>query len=190
MKEKNNKRRATAYLVKIAILAALSSVLYLFIRIPIFPPPFNVLQFDFATIPSLLGGFALGPVAGVAIECIKVLIKFFVNPSQSAGVGELSNFIVSIAFVLPASIIYKYNKTKKGALIGLGVGVICNAIVSSLSNYFLIVPFYAKMISPYIMDVRVEFAFVYGLAFNVMKTVLTGAITYMLYKRLSGILHL
>lgn len=191
---KVDKRRATAYLVKIAVLAALSIILYLFGRIPIFPVfPFSVFKLDFGTIPSLLGGFALGPSAAAMIEFVKVLVKFAVDPSESAGVGEISNFIVSMAFVLPATIIYKRNKTRKGALIGLLVGILCNAVVSSLSNYFIMVPFYGVMmpeLKELMMSVRVQFAFVYGLGFNVLKTTVTAIITYVLYKRLSFLLHL
>ena len=86
--------------------------------------------------------------------------------------------------------IYKYHKNIKGALIGLAVGVLSNAIISSLSNYFIMVPMYAKLYSPALMEVRVQFAFMYGLAFNLIKTVVCSVITFLLYKRLSKILHL
>ncbi|MDR0696600.1 MAG: ECF transporter S component [Christensenellaceae bacterium] len=188
-----SKKRTTpvSYITKIAVLAALSVILYAFIRIPLFPvPPFNVLKLDFASIPSLLGGFAMGPVAGVAIEGIKVLVKFAADPTETAGVGELSNFIVSIAFILPASIVYKYHKSRKGAVLGMITGVLTCVIVGALSNYFIIVPFYAKMFMPSIMNVRVVFAFGYCVALNAIKTIIASVLTYALYKRLSPILHL
>lgn len=168
----------------------MSSILYIFVRIPLFPAPFNVLKLDFATIPSLLGGFAMGPVAGVSIEAIKVFVKFLTDPTESAGVGELSNFIVSVALVLPASIIYKYHKSKKGALIGMLVGILTCVIVGALSNYFIVVPFYTEFVTPILRDYRVQFAFGYSVAFNLIKSVATSILTYALYKRLSRILHL
>lgn len=180
---------ATVYITKVAILAAVATVLYYFARFPIFPmPPFNVLDMDFSDIPALLGGFALGPVASVIIAFIRCAIKC--TSTTTVFIGELSAFIVSLSFVLPATIIYKYNKTIKGAIIGLVVGIVTNAVVSCLNNYFITVPMYAKLYSASLMDVRVEFAFMYGLAFNVIKTVVASVITFILYKRLSKILHL
>ncbi len=189
VRKKRDRRSVTVYLVKIAVLSALSVVLYLFARFPIFPPPFNVLDMDFSAIPSLLGGFALGPVAAIIIEVVKVGIKMATLGSTSAFVGELSNLIVSLSFVLPATFFYKYRKTRKGAIIGMVIGVLSNALLSSLSNYFLIVPMYAKLYSPAIMEVRVEFAFEFGLAFNLIKTVTSSVLTFLLYKRLSPLLH-
>jgi len=180
---------ATAYLTKVAILTALSVVLYLFARFPIFPIfPYNVLDMDFSSIPSLLGGFALGPMAAVIIEFVKCSIKLIT--STTGLVGELSNFIVSVSLVLPATFFYKYNKNIKGAIIGLLIGVLSNALISSLSNYFIIVPMYAKLYLPMLMDLRIEFSFQYGLAFNLIKSISTSLITFLLYKRVSKLLHL
>ena len=187
--KKNIKRLATAYITKVAVLSAVATVLYFFARFPIFSiPPFNVLDMDFSDIPALIGGFALGPVASVIIAFIRCAVKL--STSTTAFVGELSAFVVSISFTLPATLIYKYHKNIKGALIGLAVGVLSNAIISSLSNYFIMVPMYAQLYSPALMEVRVQFAFMYGLAFNLIKTVVCSVITFLLYKRLSKILHL
>ena len=182
------KRNAVAYLTKIGILAALSTVLYLFARFPIFAVfPFNVLDMDFSEIPALIGGFALGPFAGVVIEFIKCAIKL--STSSTMFVGELSNFIVGVALVLPASLYYKYHKTMKGALISLIIGIAVNAAVSVFNNYFITVPLYS-VFSPAVMEVRVEFACYYGLGFNVLKSVVASAVTLLIYKRLSPLLHL
>ncbi len=188
-KAKSKKKLATAYITKVAVLSAIATVLYFFARFPIFSvPPFNVLDMDFSDIPALIGGFALGPVASVIIAFIRCAVKL--STSTTAFVGELSAFVVSISFTLPATIIYKYKKNIKGALIGLVAGVFSNAVISSLSNYFIMVPMYASLYSPALMEVRVEFAFMYGLAFNLIKTVVASVVTFLLYKRLSKILHL
>ncbi len=182
------KRNVTAYITKIAILSALSTVLYLFARFPIFPVfPFSVLDMDFSDIPALLGGFSLGPVAGVIIALIKCVIKL--STSSTMFVGELSNFIVGCALVLPASLYYKFHKTRKGALIALVIGVLVNAAVSIFNNYFITVPLYAEF-APVVMEVRVEFACEYGLAFNLIKSTVASVVTFVLYKKLSPILHL
>lgn len=182
-------RNVTAYITKIAILSALSTVLYLFARFPIFPAfPFNVLDMDFSDIPALIGGFSMGPVAGVIIVLIKCVIKL--STSSTMLVGELSNFIVGCALVLPASLYYKFHKTRKGALIALVIGVLVNAAVSIFNNYFITVPLYAEVFLPSIMEVRVEFACEYGLAFNLIKSTVASVATFVLYKKLSPILHL
>lgn len=180
--------KATAYITKVAILTSLSVILYLFTRFPIFMlPPFNVLKMDFSSLASLLGGFALGPLAAVIIEFIKCSIKLIT--SDTVFIGELSNFIVSISFVVPATFFYKYHKNIKGAIFGLIIGVFSNAVISSLSNYFIIVPMYAVFL-PMLNDLRVLFSFGYGLAFNLIKSLSTSVIAFLLYKRVSKLLHL
>ena len=182
------KRNATAYITKVAILSALSTVLYLFARFPIFPVfPFSVLDMDFSDIPALIGGFSMGPVAGVIIALIKCVIKL--STSSTMFVGELSNFIVGCALVLPASLYYKFHKTRKGALIALVIDILVNAAVSIFKNYFITVPLYAQF-APVVMEVRVEFACEYGLAFILLKSTVASIVTFVLYKKLSPILHL
>lgn len=188
-KPKTKVFKTTSYITKIAVLSAFAVVLYLFARFPIFPIfPYSVLEMDFSSIPSLLGGFALGPLAAVIIELIKCSIKLIT--SSTGFIGELSNFIVSVSFVFPAALFYKYNKNIKGAIFGLLIGIFSNLIISSLSNYFVIVPLYANLFLPMLMDLRVEFSFGYGLAFNLIKSVSTAIITFVLYKRVSKLLHL
>lgn len=187
-KPRSRKRRITAYLTKTGILAALSTVLYLFARFPIFSVfPFSVLDMDFSDIPALIGGFAMGPVSGVLIVLIKCVIKL--ATSETMFIGELSNFIVGVSLVLPATLFYKYHKTLKGAIISLVIAVVINAAVSVVNNYFITVPLYSQF-APTIMDVRVEFACYYGLAFNLLKSVVASVVTLLLYKRLSPLLHL
>lgn len=187
-KPRSRKRRITAYLTKTGILAALATVLYLFARFPIFSVfPFSVLDMDFSDIPALIGGFAMGPVSGVLIVLIKCVIKL--ATSETMFIGELSNFIVGVSLVLPATLFYKYHKTLKGAIISLVIAVVVNAAVSVVNNYFITVPLYSQF-APTIMDVRVEFACYYGLAFNLLKSVVASVVTLLLYKRLSPLLHL
>ena len=176
-KPRSRKRRITAYLTKTGILAALSTVLYLFARFPIFSVfPFSVLDMDFSDIPALIGGFAMGPVSGVLIVLIKCVIKL--ATSETMFIGELSNFIVGVSLVLPATLFYKYHKTLKGAIISLVIAVVINAAVSVVNNYFITVPLYS------------QFACYYGLAFNLLKSVVASVVTLLLYKRLSPLLHL
>ena len=183
------KRFTTDYIAKIAVLSALSVVIYTFTRFPIFPPPYNVLDLDFSGLPSLIGGFALGPLAGVIIEVIKVLSKIAMQGLSFGGVGDLSNLIISLSFVLPATIIYKYNKSLKGAIIGLSVSVVSQIIIGALSNYFIIIPIIGSIPGlGFYMDIRFEFAFYWSTLFNLIKGSSNAFLALLLYKRLSPIL--
>ncbi len=192
MSIKKTKPRDTIYLAKVAVLGTLAYLLHL-LRFKIFPVfPFNVLELDFSYIPSLLGGFSLGPIAAIIIEIIKNGIKMLSQGSDTFFVGDLSNLIVSLAFVLPASIVYRYRKSYKSAIVGLVIGFFTMLVLSSLSNYFIIVPMYAAAFSDMsgiLMQSRVLFAFAYGLGFNALKGIINACIVILVYKRLSPILH-
>ena len=112
--------------VKIGMLAAISVVLMLF-EIPLpFAPSFY--EIDFSEVPVLIGAFAMGPVAGAAIELVKILLNLVITGTDTAGVGELANFIIGCSLCLPAAIIYKRKKTRKGAMIGMVAGTALMAV--------------------------------------------------------------
>ena len=112
------KKVNTKWMVKVAMLSAVSVVLMLFeFPLPFIAPPFY--ELDFSEVPVLIGTFALGPLAGVVIEFVKVLLNLLINGSITGGVGEFANFLVGVCFVFPAGLIYKHNKSKKqGVLYG------------------------------------------------------------------------
>ncbi|RCX16290.1 riboflavin transporter FmnP [Anaerobacterium chartisolvens] len=192
------KRYATAYITKIAILSAMAAVL-MFLEFPIpFMPPF--LKMDLSEIPVLLAAFSLGPASAVIIELIKNLIH--VLTTQTAGIGELANFLVGIAFAVPAGIIYKRFMNRKGAGIALSVGSLSMVLFASVFNYFVLLPLYAavlnfpidavvglgRSVNGYIVDVKTFIAF--GIApFNLIKGIMVSIIVALVYKKLSPLLH-
>ena len=116
-----------------AMLSAISFVLMYFeFPIPIMPA---FIKFDFSDLPALIGTFAYGPLCGVIICLIKNLLHLM--DSNSMLVGELSNFILGAAFVIPAGLIYKFKKTKKSALIGGITGAVFMGVFCVFSNYFI-----------------------------------------------------
>lgn len=184
-------------MTKIAMLSVISYVLMTFVHfpIPIFP---GFLKFDISDLPALIGGFAMGPVAGVMVIAVKNLLHLF--QTDTAGIGELSNFLVATAMMLPATWIYRSSKTKRSAMIGLIVGVIAMTITGALTNYFIIIPFYAKVwpIEAIIemgtlvnaKIVNLESLILYGIIpFNIFKGTMTALVTLLLYKRISPILQ-
>ena len=189
----NNTRKIS----RIGVLSAAAAILFLIPGIPIFPP---IYKLDFSTLPALLGGFSLGPVAGVIIVLIKDLVGC-IN-SDSNMVGELADFLVSSSLVLCASIWYRRDRTMKGALLGMGVGILIMTAVGALANYFVLIPFYRdamgfpveaiigmmKAIIPAINSLW-ELILMATIPFNLIKGIVLCGITALLYKRLSSFLH-
>lgn len=182
----------------IAIMGGLGAILMLVFHTPIpFMPPF--MDFDLAAIPELIGGFALGPVAAICIILVKIFVKFLLMGTSSMFTGEIQNFILSCAYVLPAVLIYQKNKKKKSALIGMGVGTIVCAITAVFTNLYIIIPFFANLagmstqqiidgctaVNPMMKD-ALTLAIFGIIPFNIIKGVASSLVTYILYKRLSG----
>lgn len=192
------KNKKVQWLVKVAMLGAVATVLMLFeFPIPFIAPGFYKL--DFSEVPVLVGGFAMGPMAGVAIEAVKILLNFLINGTITGGVGELSNFVLGAIFVLPAAIIYKKERTRKSAVWGLVCGGILMVLLGCFTNAFIMLPLYSKLmpleailaqaasIWP-VVDSVFDFVLLCVVPFNIIKAILTSVLTIALYKRISPIL--
>lgn len=124
-----------------AVMGALSAVLmFIQIPVPMFMPSF--IKFDFSVLPALIASFAIGPLSGVGAALIKNLINLL--STSTGGVGELSDFILSCMFVVPAGLIYKAKKSRKTAIIGSVSGAAIMALMSIVTNYFITYPIYTK----------------------------------------------
>lgn len=195
------KQRGNAKVIaKVGVLSAVATVLMLF-DFPLWFAP-NFYQLDFSEVPVLLGTFALGPVAGIAIEFVKILINFVLNGTDTGGIGELANFIVGCSFVIPAGYIYKHKKSFSTAIIGLLFGTLALATVGSLMNYYLLLPVYSKvygapiqafidmgsLLNPAITDLK-TFVLYAVVPFNIFKGIAVSSIALLIYKKISPILH-
>lgn len=189
----------TREIATIGMLGAIATILMLF-EIPLpFAPSFY--EIDLSEVPVLVGCFAMGPLAGMLIELVKVLLNFLLNGTATAGVGELANFCIGCSMCVPAGIIYKKVKTKKGAIIGLIVGTVVMTFLGCFINAYVMLPTYAKAFHMPI-DALVEmgtkvnanitdlFTFVMFavVPFNLIKGVLTGIIVLLIYKKISPII--
>lgn len=194
----------TAYLVKLALLTSLSYILYVFVKfsLPFMFPSF--LDMQFSELPAILAGFSLGPVSGVLVIVLKCLLKM--PFSTTAGVGELIDIAIGIAYVLPASMIYWHNKNKKNAILGFIVGTLCAVAMAIVFNRFVAIPFYVQlyfggnfniivgMCQKLYKNMTAETFYLYylGLAvlpFNILRSAVVSIITFLVYKRLSHVLH-
>ena len=188
-----NTRFSVGVMTRVAILAAAASILFL-IQIPIVA----FYKLDLSNIPVLLGAFSMGPIPGMMILALKSLIGLL--SSSSAGIGELADFIMGAALVLPASLIYMQNKTRKNAIIGMAVGTLCMVIAGVLTNKFILLPFYMGAFHMD-MDGILRFANVAGVdsewklllmitgPFNLLKGVVLSVVAGLIYKPLSPVLH-
>ena len=192
--KRNGTLFTTANIARMAILAAVSSVLFL-IEIPIGMPFYKL---DLSNIPVLLGAFSMGPVAGLLILGVKSLLGLL--HSSSAGVGELADFLMGASMILPAAILYHRNKTRKTALAAMAVGVVIMVLISVFVNKWIMLPFYMGAFHMS-MDQLVAAAHWGGVdsewkllllitaPFNLIKGVVISLLTALLYKRLSPLLH-
>ena len=181
-----------------AMLGAVAAVLmYLEFPIPIMPA---FVKLDVSELPALIASFAYGPVSGILVCLIKNLIKL---PSTStAAVGELFNFVMGALFVGVAGLIYKRNKTRKGAIVGALLGALVLAVVSVPYNYFIVYPAYVVMyhlpldaiigmyqaINPNVNGL-LACLLVFNLPFTFVKGALDAVLCFLVYKPLSPILH-
>lgn len=187
-------------LAQIAMLGAVATVLMLFeFPIPFIAPPFY--EMDFSEVPVLVGAFAMGPVAGIAIEAIKILLNFVINGTITAGVGELANFIFGCAFLLPAALIYRSNKTRKNAIIGMAVGTVVMTVAACIINALVLLPAYGAAFGMPVdafvqmgtsinkaIDSLFTFAVLAVGPFNLIKGIAVSVVVLLIYKRIRVIL--
>ncbi|MEG0378620.1 MAG: ECF transporter S component [Eubacterium sp.] len=172
----------TKTITQMAVLAALSILLVSLIHFPVFPAaPF--LEYDPADIPILIGTFMFGPVGGLVLTAVVCTLQGVTVSSASGIIGILMHFFATGSFVLVAGNIYRKNRTRKGAVIGL----ICGALTMTLTMVawnliftplFMGTPFDAvlAMIIPVIIP------------FNLIKTGANALITFAVYKSVSKVL--
>lgn len=191
-------QRRVRYIAVTAMLSAVATILmYIEIAVPFMP---SFIKLDLSDLPGLIGSFAMGPVYGVVIAALKNLLHLFFT--SSGGVGELSNFLLNAAFVLPAGIIYHFRKTKKGAIAGALTGAVVMAALSVPINYFIVYPVYTafmpmdtiiqmyQVINPRIQDGNLLQCLVtFNMPFTFVKAILSVLVTFLIYKPLSPLIH-
>ena len=187
-------------IAQIGVLSGIAFLLKMF-EFPLwFAPAFY--RLDFSELTVLIGGFALGPIAGILIELIKELLYLIIHGSTTAGIGELASFVINCSLVISSAVIYKQHKTRRTAIIGLAIGTLALILVGSLMNTYVLLPLYAaayhmpmsalismgSVINPSITSLQ-TFVLLAVAPFNLFKGVTVSCLTMLLYKRVSPILH-
>lgn len=196
--QKSTQKIITTKITVTGLLTAVAVALqYIEVPIPLVP---SFLKLDFSDLPELIGSFVLGPQYGVIICLLKNLIHLPVSGSMF--VGEFSNFILGAIFVFVAGMIYKFNKTKKGAVIGCIAGAAAMAVLSVVTNYFVVYPVYAqlwaggdmnvivnmyKTILPY-SDTLLKSLVIFNVPFTLFKGIVDAIIAIIIYKPLSNVI--
>lgn len=196
MKEK---LMTTKNLVLMGMFGALAAVLMLFeVPLAFIAPSFYGL--DFSEVPVLVGAFSMGPMAGVIIEFVKILIKLVMKPTTTGFVGEAANFVIGCALVVPAAMIYHTKKSKKSAMYGMIVGTIVMTVMGVVVNAVVMLPFYSKVmplesilalgaaINPAVSNIW-SFAIICVGPFNLIKGAAVSFVTQLVYKRISNLIH-
>ena len=191
----------TRYITQIAAMSAVAGVLMMF-EVPLwFAPGFYKL--DFSELPILIGAFAFGPVAGVMMEFIKVLLNLMINGTSTAFVGEFANFVVGCSFILPASAVYVFKKNKKGAIIACVTGTLIMTVFGTLFNAVYLIPAFSNLfgmpleaileqgakVNPLVRDNNIlSFVAACVAPLNLIKGVASSVVTLLIYKPLSPII--
>lgn len=186
----------TKNMVLMAMFGALSGLL-MYIQVPVpFAPSFYKL--DFCDVPVLVGSFAMGPLAGTIIAALKILISLVLRGTQTAGVGEFSNWVQACSLSIPAALIYQHKKSRKSAMAGIVAGIAAMVAIACFTNAYIMLPAYAaafhmpidnliamgNAINPRI-DSLMAFILLAVAPFNLLKGALVGLITTLIYKRIS-----
>ena len=186
----------TRSVVMTALLGAVASVLMFFsFSVPFMP---SFIKMDLSEMPALVASFSMGPLSGAAVCLIKNVVNVF--STTTAGVGELCNFLLGVAFVVPAGYIYKFKKNRLGASIGSLTGSAAMAIIGLPLNYFVTYPLYIKMGFP--LDIIIGMyqdilpsvdgllmcLIVFNLPFTLMRGIIDSALTFLIYKRISPLI--
>ncbi len=190
-KTKNNIRMITV----IAMLSGVSFILA-FIEFPVPLSP-SFARMDLSDFPALIGAFAFGPVAGLTIELVKNVLQLL--STSTGGVGEMANFMMGGSFAFSAGLIYKFWKTKKGAWFSCIIASIVMGIMAAVMNYFVLLPMFEVFMPldqviasfgafiPFIQT-KLDVVLFNALPFNIIKGLVIGAFTMIIYKKLTPIL--
>ncbi len=187
----------TKDMTKVGMLSVIAFILMYFqLPITFVAPPF--MKLDISDLPVLMGAFTMGPVFGIIIAALKNILHIVFKGTMTAGIGELSNFIISSTFAFVSAYFYRKHRTYKGAIISLTMGVLAMTFLAMLSNYFVVFPLYAKVMP---MDAIIAMGsaitskitglftmMIYSvLPFNLIKGFTTSAVMMLVYKKISPI---
>ena len=177
----NQNKMSTAKLAKLAMMTAVSLVLLLLVRIPWPPAPFLV--YDPADVPIYITAFAFGPLEGLLVTLVVCLLQAF-GLGGDGFYGFIMHFVATGIVAVIIGMMYKKNKTKKTAIKALVTGVIVAVVVMCIMNLIVTPAYMGAPVSSVVAMLPTVI-----IPFNLVKAGANSILTFLLYKRLSGLLH-
>jgi len=185
-------------MVRSALLGAVAAVLWqLRISLPIFP---GFLSLDVSDIPALIGAITTGPLTGLLVLLVKNLLDPIIFGTNTGGIGNLADFIMGASLVLPIGFIFKKRDDTIGYIIGSVAGLVSLVIVSSLVNYFILIPLYSRIFIPLdriieianainhrVVDIYTLILFAF-IPFNLLKGSIVAVLGFIIYRALSPVM--
>ena len=144
----NGQKRVKMNTLTIAVCGMLSAIaaVLMWFEFPVFFAPVTMYKMDFSDIPAIIAGMTFGPVSGVVVEFVKIILKALIlKPTSTAFVGEYANFVVGCALVVPASFIFQCRRSIKGMLFGGIAGVLVMTTFGTAMNAIYFIPKFAAM---------------------------------------------
>lgn len=177
----DNRRQSLRNLVTMAMLAGMSYLLMFVLQIPLIPAaPF--LLYDPSDVPTLIGSFILGPLAGGVIALVKVVLFFFTK-GTGGPIGAIQNLLASATFAVVSGLVYRKLPSKWGALLGLVAGGLAMSVVMYASNLYWALAAWGLPEAQH-----AEFLWTAIVPFNAARAALSTVITLPLYLALAPFL--
>lgn len=188
MTKTNSNTMSTKQIATIGICAAVSFVL-MFVKFPI--SYLGFLELEISDVPVALVTLMYGPISGILVELVKNILHLTATSTGMS--GELSNFLVSLGFVVPLGFFTRKRKEKKNLILGMTAGTLGLAFMGMLVNYFITVPLYLTLFGrEAVMGmVQATIPSIHNLAslvilgitpFNIFKGIIISAFALSLYK--------
>ena len=179
--EKSTKKVKLFSTEKVVVMAVFSALAFVvsYLEFPLFmaTPWFKL---DFGNTFIMLVGFLYGPIEGIIVCLCKELLCVLFK-SHTAGVGELANIIMMVAYIIVPSILYYKDRSINTVAMGLAFACLVQTAVALPVNRFLTYPLYMGASAVEVFNNTWQFL----VMFNFIKAICVTALTLLLYKRLS-----
>lgn len=183
----------TGRLARMGMMTAVAVMLNFIPGLPIIPLV-SFIHYEYSDIPILISVFAFGTLPGVGVAAVSVLLSWILSMEAGGWYGAAMHFIAIAGYSLTAGLVYQSKKTLRRALAGMIGGIVVMTAVMVPAN-MLITPFYLRMYFMRETPVNELRAYVNSLLLpgiipvNAIKGAITAALTFIIYKRVSGFLH-
>lgn len=172
------KKKSVLQLTMIALFCALAYLCLFVFRIKV-----SFLTFDAKDAVMTIGAMFFGPIAGLTMALLTTLLEL-ITVSDTGFYGWLMNFLGSLSFIMPVSLLYAWRKKLPLAILGLVASIICMTFVMMLANLY-ITPLYLGVSRDTVVELIPTLLF----PFNLTKAILNAGIVLVLYKPVSQSLH-